>query len=104
MSRRRTLQAATPSTRGDLSDPPGIIGSMLTVKETMTLDLERTWWRHPAVKDTKLRELFGETPTRYYQRLNALLDDGDALAYDPQTVNRLRRLRRQRAAQRTAGR
>lgn len=82
----------------------GIIISMLTVKETMTLDLERTWWRHPAVKDTRIRELFGETPTRYYQRLTALLDRPDALAYDAQTVHRLQRLRQQRAAHRTARR
>lgn len=77
---------------------------MLTVKETMTLDLERTWWRHPAVKDSRILELFGETPTRYYQRLHALLDHPEAAAYDAQTVNRLRRLREQRAAQRTAAR
>lgn len=74
---------------------------MLTVKETMTLDLERTWWRYPAVKDTKVRELFGETPTRYYQRLLALLERPEAAAYDAQTVNRLRRLREKRAQHRS---
>jgi hypothetical protein len=33
------------------------------------------------------------SPTRYYQLLNALLDDRNAAAYDPVTVNRLRRIR-----------
>ena len=31
------------------------------------------------------------SPVRYYQLLNALLDDPRALAHDPVTVNRLRR-------------
>lgn len=75
---------------------------MLTVKDTMTLDLERTWWRHPAVKESHVREVFGESMTRYYQRLNDLLDRPEAVAYDATTVNRLRRLRAQRAARRSA--
>lgn len=38
--------------------------------------------------------------TRYYQVLNALIDTPEALAFDSLTVNRLRRLRDERAAQR----
>ena len=38
--------------------------------------------------------------TRYYQLLNALLDDPRALAHDPVTVNRLRRIRDARRARR----
>jgi hypothetical protein len=33
------------------------------------------------------------SPTRYFQLLNALLDDPRALAHDPITINRLRRAR-----------
>jgi len=73
---------------------------MLTVKDTMTLDFERQWWKYPAVKETKIRDLFGESPTRYFQRLNVLIDTPEALAYDPMTVKRLQRLREQRRRQR----
>jgi hypothetical protein len=37
---------------------------------------------------------------RYYQLLNALLDDPRALSHDPVTVNRLRRIRETRRAER----
>lgn len=40
------------------------------------------------------------SPARYYQLLNALLDDQRALEHDPVTVNRLRRLREAQRARR----
>lgn len=58
------------------------------------LDMEGQTWPHPGVKEDLIRERFDLSPTRYYQRLNALLRREDALAYAPVTVNRLRRLRR----------
>jgi hypothetical protein len=42
--------------------------------------------------------------TRYYQVLNALIDQPAALAADPLLVRRLRRLRAQRQHQRSAKR
>ncbi|MFI1257063.1 DUF3263 domain-containing protein [Streptomyces netropsis] len=57
------------------------------------LALERRTWPGPGVKEREIRERLGITPTRYYQLLNALLDDPRALAHDPVTVNRLRRVR-----------
>lgn len=74
---------------------------MLSVKDTMTLDFERTWWKHPGAKDAAIREVFGESPTRYYQRLMVLLEDPEAVAYDAQVVRRLARLRDARARQRS---
>lgn len=47
---------------------------MLTVRDTMTLDLERQRWRYAGAKDAAIRYRLGESPARYYQRLNALLD------------------------------
>ncbi|WP_153427638.1 DUF3263 domain-containing protein, partial [Streptomyces alkaliphilus] len=47
----------------------------------------------PGARDRVIRERLGMSPTRYHQLLNALLDDPAALAHDPVTVNRLRRLR-----------
>lgn len=40
---------------------------------------------------------FGMTPVRYYQRLNQIVAEESALAYDPVTVNRLRRIRARRS-------
>ncbi len=66
------------------------------------LDFESQWWRHAGVKERDIRERFGLTPTRYYQRLNRLLDEPEALEQHPTLVNRLRRLRNSRADERAA--
>jgi hypothetical protein len=46
------------------------------------------------------REQLQTSSTRYYQVLNALIDKPEALAVDPITVRRLRRLRERRRAMR----
>jgi hypothetical protein len=43
--------------------------------------------------DEYILATLGLTPTQYHQRLNAVLDDPVALAYDPVLVSRLRRIR-----------
>ncbi|MEU5423585.1 DUF3263 domain-containing protein [Streptomyces sp. NPDC001407] len=68
-------------------------GSGLSGRDRDVLALERRTWPGPGAKERAIREDLGLTPTRYYQLLNALLDDPAALAHDPVTVNRLRRLR-----------
>jgi hypothetical protein len=40
-----------------------------------------------------IRQRFDCSPVRYFQRLNALIDDPAALAWAPVLVNRLRRVR-----------
>ncbi|WP_052848595.1 DUF3263 domain-containing protein [Streptomyces avicenniae] len=72
----------------------------LTDRERAVLAVERRGWRGPGPKERAIRERLDLTPTRYYQLLNALLDDPRALAHDPVTVNRLRRLRDARRARR----
>lgn len=62
------------------------------------LDFEARIWLHHGVKEDHIRQQFGLTPTAYYQKLNALLDDPDAYAYAPATVARLRRIRERRGA------
>ncbi|MFI1165929.1 DUF3263 domain-containing protein [Streptomyces sp. NPDC020801] len=64
------------------------------------LALERRGFTGPGVKERAIREELGLSPVRYYQLLNALLDDTRALAHDPVTVNRLRRVREARRAER----
>ncbi|MFI9721356.1 DUF3263 domain-containing protein [Streptomyces sp. NPDC052396] len=68
-------------------------GHALSARDRAVLALERESWPGPGAKERAVRERLGITPTRYYQLLNALLDDPRALAHDPVTVNRLRRLR-----------
>jgi hypothetical protein len=62
--------------------------------------VERQGWPGPGAKERAIREGLGMSPTRYYQLLGALLDDPRALAHDPVTVNRLRRIRDARRARR----
>ena len=79
--------------------------SDLDARSREILDFERGWWRFAGAKEQAIRDRFDLSTTRYYELLNALLDDADALAYDPMLVRRLRRMRaarqRDRAARRT---
>ncbi|MFS8199330.1 DUF3263 domain-containing protein [Streptomyces sp. CWNU-52B] len=72
----------------------------LTEEEVAVLGLERRGWGSPGAKERAIREELGLAPVRYYQLLNALLDAPRALAHDPVTVNRLRRVREVRRAER----
>lgn len=65
----------------------------LSEQDRAVLAVERASWPGPGAKERAIREDLGISPTRYYQLLNALLDDPRALAHDPVTVNRLRRVR-----------
>jgi hypothetical protein len=65
----------------------------LTARDRAVLAMERRPWPGPGAKERAVRERLGMSPTRYYQVLNALIDDPAAAAFDPVTVNRLRRLR-----------
>ncbi|MFE0421964.1 DUF3263 domain-containing protein [Streptomyces sp. NPDC058953] len=65
----------------------------LSDRDRAVLALERRTWAGPGAKERAVREELGMSPVRYYQLLNALLDDERALAHDPVTVNRLRRVR-----------
>ncbi|MDA8369261.1 MAG: DUF3263 domain-containing protein [Nocardiopsaceae bacterium] len=96
----------------DLFDqrPPGIAADTstsadetgLTDREQRILIFERQWWKFEGSKEQAIREEFGLSPTRYYQLLNGLVDRPEALAFDPMTIKRLRRLRADRRRQRTA--
>jgi uncharacterized protein DUF3263 len=72
----------------------------LGVRERGILALERRGFVGPGAKERAIREELGLAPVRYYQLLNALLDDERALAHDPVTVNRLRRVREARRSER----
>ena len=76
----------------------------LTDRDRAILDFERSWWTEAGPKDTAIRERFELSGTRYYQLLTELLDDPDALAYDPLLIRRLRRVRERRRRARVEGR
>jgi len=76
----------------------------LTERDKAILDFERTWWTEAGPKDTAIRERFELSGTRYYQLLTELIDDGDALEYDPLLIRRLRRDRERRRRARIEGR
>jgi hypothetical protein len=72
----------------------------LSDRDRAVLALERRDWPGLGAKERAVREELGMVPVRYYQLLNALLDDPRALAHDPITVNRLRRVRESRREER----
>lgn len=76
----------------------------LSERDQQILAFERQWWAYAGAKDEAVRELFGLSSTRYYQVLNALLDNPAALAADPMLVKRLRRQRAARQRARSARR
>ncbi|PIE21353.1 MAG: hypothetical protein CSA64_02450 [Arachnia propionica] len=76
----------------------------LAAADAQLLDFEDSWFIADVPKEQAIMERFGISSTQYYQRLNALLDSEAALAYRPLLVKRLRRLRSQRQASRTARR
>lgn len=74
----------------------------LSDRDRALLDFESRWTRHGAAKEEAVRRELGLAPARYYQLLERLVDDQDALAHDPMLVHRLRRLRDARERERRA--
>lgn len=88
-----TAPAATAGDTGALGD-----------RDLRILEFERQWWRYSGAKEQAIRELFDCSTTRYYQMLNTLIDNPDALRADPMLVKRLRRMRASRQRARAARR
>jgi hypothetical protein len=76
----------------------------LTDRDRAILDFERSWWTESGPKDTAIRERFELSGTRYYQLVAEMLDDPEAMEYDPLLVRRLRRVRDRRRRARIEGR
>ncbi|HYT78183.1 MAG TPA: DUF3263 domain-containing protein [Actinomycetota bacterium] len=68
------------------------------------LEFERNWWKVSGRKALAVRARFGMSAARYYQLLNRLIDQPEALEHDPMLVQRLRRLREARRRRRFARR
>ena len=76
----------------------------LSARDRAILDFERTWRYLQGSKEVAIREHFSISPSRYYEVLNALLEDAEAFSYDPLTVKRAQRVRNQRRRVRIEGR
>jgi hypothetical protein len=91
---------AIPAPRQAEEPAPPAAPADLTEREQQILAFEGRWWKHAGAKEQAIRDTFGLSSTRYYQLLNALLDNPAALAHEPVLVGRLRRLRSTRARSR----
>lgn len=81
-----------------------LVAMALTDRDRAILDFERSWWTEAGPKDTAIRERFELSGTRYYQLLSEMLEDPEALDYDPLLIRRLRRVRDRRRRARVEGR
>jgi hypothetical protein len=75
----------------------------LSERDMRILAFERSWWRQPGAKEQAISDLLGLSATRYYQLLNDLIDQPEALGFDPVLVKRLRRQRARRNRMRAGG-
>lgn len=89
---------------GFMSEALSFTTAELAERDAALLDFEDSWYTSSVPKDQAIMEHFGCSSARYYQQLNALLDRPEALAYKPLLVKRLRRMRSQRQADRSARR
>jgi len=102
-TREAAAETADASTRRPSASPAATSTATAThglgARERAVLEFERRRWKHAGAKEQAIRDEFDLSATRYYQILNALLDDPAALAHSPALVGRLRRVReaRQRA-------
>jgi hypothetical protein len=76
----------------------------LSDRDREIIAFERQWWKYAGAKEQAIRELFDMNATRYYQVLNALIDNPAALQADPMLIKRLSRLRATRQRARSASR
>lgn len=65
----------------------------MTDDDRRMLDLAGARWNYAGSLEQTVRDEFGISLTRFWQRVSQLVDTEEALAYSPVVVNRLRRLR-----------
>lgn len=65
----------------------------MTDDEKRMIDLAAQRWNFAGNLEQRVRDEFGMSLTRFFQRVNQLIDTREALEYSPHAVNRLRRIR-----------
>jgi uncharacterized protein DUF3263 len=99
----RPPDESAPPDKSEIGEKPGTATPetsavpKLSDRELQILAFEAKWWKHAGAKEQAIRDTFALSSTRYYQLLNAVLDNPAALEHDPILVGRLRRLRSTRA-------
>ncbi|UVK58979.1 helix-turn-helix DNA binding protein [Gordonia phage KappaFarmDelta] len=68
----------------------------MTNDDRALLDFAAHRWNYAGNQAEAVRTEFGISVTRFWQRVNNLLDDPAALEHAPALVNRLRRIRSRR--------
>jgi hypothetical protein len=89
----RSADIPPPPDKSEITDGE----SALSEREQQILAFESRWWKHAGAKEQAIRDTFALSSTRYYQLLNAVLDNPAAMEHEPVLVGRLRRLRSTRA-------
>ncbi len=56
-------------------EQPSASPSTLDARDLEILAFERQWWKYAGAKEQAIKELFDMSSTRYYQVLNALIDN-----------------------------
>jgi hypothetical protein len=74
---------------------------VLTELDVRVLAFERRQWRRQDAKAQAIKAEFDLSATEYYQLLQRVIDNPAALAAEPVLINRLRRLRAERARARS---
>jgi len=87
---------------GDMAKPNPSSGS-LSAADREILEFERAWWGAAPNKESAVRERFGLTLARYYQRVYALCETAAALEYDAVFVRQLRQAQQMRHSARRLG-
>ena len=76
----------------------------LSDRDRAILEFECGWWLEPGPKEAAIRSRLGLSASRYRELLHQLLDDPEALAFDPLLVRRLLRTREAKRRSRFDGR
>lgn len=88
-----TAPAEEPTPGGGAAPEERPAGAGLGETDRQILAIENLQWKYQGAKEMEIRRRLGLSPTRYYQRLNVLIDTRAALEHDPMLVARLRRQR-----------
>jgi hypothetical protein len=101
---RDAAVAALVGHRAQAREPGGALHvnhTGLTGFQRDVLDFAALHFRSPVAREVEIRSRFDMSGMRFASHVLALLDNGLALQYAPQVVNRERRLREERKARRT---
>ena len=76
----------------------------LSDRDRAILEFEQGWWLEPGTKEAAIRARLDLSPSRYRELLYELLDDPEAMAFDPLVIRRVRRIRERNRKARFEGR